>query len=293
MLTVVSPSSSSRGSSIESSSASRCTSARVAERPRCGYAECAAWPSVRRMTRIAPFVPSASVLSVGSPFTSARLRKGVGARPGVGRVRAVVRRLLADDEQHRDRACRARAAAPRRRASPPRSLSRRTSRGREMRLVAPRRNERRHRVEVCRERHVRARRLPSRARSRVRRSPGSASTGHPRASRASPNARISASSPPLVESMDMSQVATLGSLRRRREMWWRRVQRRQGGGGPGSWTTDRSWQRASGSHRTVRCVDCRQPAARLSRCGRLRAAVAPFSTVAPAEDRAAPRDNSQ
>ena len=95
-----------------------------------GYAECAASPVVRTTTRSAPLVPSARVLSVGSPLTSARLRKPFAQRPVVRRVRAVVRRLLADDEQQRHRRRRPRAAARPRTPSPRRSPWRRRRRGR-------------------------------------------------------------------------------------------------------------------------------------------------------------------
>ncbi len=68
MLMVVSPRSGSLGSLSDSSSASRRTSSLMADLPRCGYAEWAAVPRVRSAKRIAPLVPVASVLSVGSPL---------------------------------------------------------------------------------------------------------------------------------------------------------------------------------------------------------------------------------
>ena len=87
MLTVVSPSSGSLGSSSVSSSARSFTSSRVAERPRCGYAECAAWPVTRTTARMAPFVPTASVLSVGSPLMS--IRESDGASPNSVRANSL------------------------------------------------------------------------------------------------------------------------------------------------------------------------------------------------------------
>jgi hypothetical protein len=73
MLIVVAPSVLSEGSTSASMSARSRTSSNVADRPISGYAECAAWPRVRRLNRMAPFVPVASVLSVGSPLMSTLL----------------------------------------------------------------------------------------------------------------------------------------------------------------------------------------------------------------------------
>jgi hypothetical protein len=55
---------------------------------------------VRTITRTAPFVPTASVLSVGSPLMMTRFVRGNRTRGErfVGSVGAVVRDLLAHDE---------------------------------------------------------------------------------------------------------------------------------------------------------------------------------------------------
>ena len=69
MLTVVSPSTSSCGSSSVASSGSSASIGSIADAPSCGYAECASRPRVRAMKRSEPLLPDARMLSVGSPLT--------------------------------------------------------------------------------------------------------------------------------------------------------------------------------------------------------------------------------
>jgi hypothetical protein len=75
-LTVVGPRSGSVGKLICCSRGSSSIIGSIAERPRCGYAECASRPRVRTMTRSEPLAPEASLLSVGSPLMRKRLVAG-------------------------------------------------------------------------------------------------------------------------------------------------------------------------------------------------------------------------
>ena len=70
----------------------------IADSPRCAYAECAARPRVRTMTRSEPFAPLASLLSVGSPLTRNLLVAGETVRG----ARAVGALLFSDDEEQVD-----------------------------------------------------------------------------------------------------------------------------------------------------------------------------------------------
>ena len=132
MLTVVSPSSSSVGNSMRSSSASRCTRSRVAEWPRCGYAECAAWPAVRdgdaNRALGADRERALGRLAVDDHAT--RRRNLLRGERVVRGMCAVVRDLFADDEQTARSGSLRRGVVRRRRSSPRRCPWRRTRRGR-------------------------------------------------------------------------------------------------------------------------------------------------------------------